>query len=673
MNELINVLLIDDNPENYALTINNAYREGGITKLYNVEPENSKIPVLFFDGERKGYEKFFSLKFLQAPIEIKEFISFSLEIEDKYTSRTLGNIGTVPEIVIFDYHLRQSMDKYPLSTVPANKELLRLLNPNYALVDFLNSQDDNHENHHLTREINPSYSDSNEFVKNGYDNFNSYNDNFGLFAGVEIMRMFRTHPCIGIPATFKGKDDLHPDAYFFEWINDYDLGTMFNRAKRKLKDRTEIIAKSVEQMQKRIKFLILSNKITLDLNEVLRFQEGLIGGDFINKLDRDIIASGLITTDLIRKLICCLENTEDIKQYNAEIEEFHVKQLRVEKRDNKKGTLNEAKEPEKTPAVILLEQFLINLNDTSKIPTTKINAVVDFLENYRTFKVVSAFGEKRYPIDGLFFNEAENNRSEAVKIFFEDILQSVCEMVHKSFTSKDLKFALKIQKELWGAYNSSLFIKRYLLSELWAKKHSEKYKNDISNREENLIKDLVHLFDVDIQNKGGAKCPVGQSIEIRKYFNSKKTPECNSARLAVFMIMLKLLKRHSEIIKASDTELFNEKVKNDSLKPIIKQQPDWDDLIYAIYPVPRNPIVLPIHQRIMDNKIGNEKNNFKKKDAFSNFSNPLRDDFDINIKNGTNIWNFKGQLKAGEKYLFSWFATTIQFDFEIDGTPEWMR
>ena len=53
MNGLINILLIDDNPENYALTVEEAFRQGAITKQYNIAPKGAKIPALFFDDDNK--------------------------------------------------------------------------------------------------------------------------------------------------------------------------------------------------------------------------------------------------------------------------------------------------------------------------------------------------------------------------------------------------------------------------------------------------------------------------------------------------------------------------------------------------------------------------------------------------------------------------------------------
>ena len=109
----INLLLIDDNPKFCWLKIKNAIELGCIQDNgYSNEQLEKQIPVILNDApESEGehwedIEKHFNLKWLQSPLDVREYYDLSSEIESRFTAPKLGEKGFVPEIICFDYALR---------------------------------------------------------------------------------------------------------------------------------------------------------------------------------------------------------------------------------------------------------------------------------------------------------------------------------------------------------------------------------------------------------------------------------------------------------------------------------------------------------------------------------------------------------------------------------------
>lgn len=300
----INILWIEDNPLQNAL-YGKQINERSQSDLLDQSFNNDRIPAVFFNDENRELHKFFSLKLLQHPEEIREYVSACLEVEDKKGAKALGNtMGAIPEIIVFDYKLLDGIDlegaiekEAIVPYISDMKPIREILNPTFEI--YKNHQDifqnrmpyfedsDNHS-YHLTdfiKRINGKIFTSNDIAKNAEDDSkveensatNSeileeilkkdeselVNDQLGLFAGVVISRLFKEHSSIAIPATFNHPDisRMHISSKFFEWINGYDLGDMFGSNFRGEKDWDKIIPHGIEKLRIRIEQQVKSGKV----------------------------------------------------------------------------------------------------------------------------------------------------------------------------------------------------------------------------------------------------------------------------------------------------------------------------------------------------------------------------------------------------------------------------
>ena len=256
----ITILLIEDNPAQEGIkTKDLKSRSIDIGSL----DDNIDVPGINFKEEKnKELHNLFALKVLQHPEEIKEFISNCLEKEDKEGSIALGAVaGIVPEIVEFDYKLGDNFqinsENKNIKYWPSYLKLRKHYNPNFLFRGEQHLEKKENENYQaknfIERINNKSDTTGNDdWYKKDETDLTKRDDELGLYAGVEITRLFRNHVCIGIPATFNFnvRERLHAFGKFYEWINDYDLGTMFSREERKegRKDWDSVIAAAVKQL-----------------------------------------------------------------------------------------------------------------------------------------------------------------------------------------------------------------------------------------------------------------------------------------------------------------------------------------------------------------------------------------------------------------------------------------
>ncbi len=297
MEHLITILLIEDNPAQEGLKAKDLQDRGIDIGNLNL---NADVPAIIFESQsKKKLYKHFQLKVLQHPEEIKEFISMFLFAEDSIGETGVGAIsGLVPEVVVFDYKLsdnitinqeKDSKDRNPtfsMSYFGSSEKIRQLYNPNFLLINSCSALFQDHTLF-LERKENRLYTIS-DFVKRLHyerasekDTLHSdveqlSEDELGLFAGVQITRMFRNHSCVGIPATIVKKDieTLHVYSKFFEWINEYDLGSMFSRADRDRKDWDTLISAAMDQLRQRILVLARSKKVFLNLSQLRDYARG---------------------------------------------------------------------------------------------------------------------------------------------------------------------------------------------------------------------------------------------------------------------------------------------------------------------------------------------------------------------------------------------------------------
>jgi hypothetical protein len=276
----INILWIEDNPLQeglFAAVINE--REGEM--LFDDSLTNTRVPAVYFNGERQEYFRYFKLQLLQHPEEIREYISSCLTIEDIKGAKELGATeGAVPELVIFDYKLYENIDlgssENSMIYTEETKVIREHLNPNFNIYEkhrdlfgertpyFENDEITSYSTDDFVKRINNNSALKAEDDTSKKDKSELLNDQLGLFAGVEIARMFRNHPCVAVPATFNNSDvaKMHVFSKFYEWMNEYDLGTMFSSKNRGEKRWDVIIPHAVEQLRVRIQTQIRSGRIT---------------------------------------------------------------------------------------------------------------------------------------------------------------------------------------------------------------------------------------------------------------------------------------------------------------------------------------------------------------------------------------------------------------------------
>lgn len=289
----INILWIEDNPLWHRGRCSEVKNKKG-ESVFDSSLDEEFLPVISLTGEFVGLENFFNLKVLQHPEEIKEYFSLCLKIEDKYGFGTLGNIeGVVPEVVVFDYKLFENIkinkageENFPISYSRPNQPIREFINPNFAILDKF--PDDLSEfDLHLENPKNSGY-DEDEFIKRTYspDNLNVEeieeikrrikNDEFGLYAGIQIVKLFRHHACVGIPATVNReiRKSLHPFSRFYEWLNQNDLSTALYREDRGDKTWNSILTDGMKQLRERIIVLVQSGKITPFYEQLNQLSDG---------------------------------------------------------------------------------------------------------------------------------------------------------------------------------------------------------------------------------------------------------------------------------------------------------------------------------------------------------------------------------------------------------------
>lgn len=557
----ITILLIEDNPAQEGIKSKDLKSRG-----IDIGDLNDSIDVpgiSFKKEENKNFHSLFALKILQHPEEIREFISNCLEKEDKEGPIALGNIaGIVPEIVEFDYKL---WDNFQINSENKNikywsayQKLRGHYNPNF----LFNGE------HHLQKRENENYT-----VKDFIERINKKNnatgkepwykkdeqqlkdDELGLYAGVEVTRLFRNHVSVGIAATFNkdGVEKLHAFGKFYEWINDYDLGTMFSREERGNKDWDSVISAAVKQLQIRIKTQLQCNKVTINLTQLLAY----------------------------------------------------------------------AKE----------------------IPTD---------QEKRIFTFQSAYGVRHLPLDGLFIDVEANKRDEAIETWVNDLLLN--------FKTGAYKSAKDASAQLIQAYRAIPVIKnRIRLSELAVKLCNSEALNCKENDELEKLKSEFGIGNIQVTNcvNNGDAENSNLTNKVVDY-RDVKTSENETNRLIVLFTDLQVHNVWQNFCKMNEnTDLDGQ------ISTLLKSRPTLDDLRAALFPIPKNPLVLPYHYHLLS-----DKSKFKSKDAFEVWDTHLG-----KSKMNDNAMFPKAEypkgLGPGEKQLCKSFALDIGLESKY--YPNWLK
>lgn len=569
----ITILLIEDNPAQEGIKAKDLkYRGSDIGSL----DDNIDVPGINFKKKgNKELHNLFILKVLQHPEEIKEFISNCLEKEDKEGSVALGGVaGIVPEIVVFDYKLYNNIEinsesddqgevKRHIKYWSSFQKLREHYNPNFLFNKEQHLEKKENENYTVKDFIERINKDQNITGNEAWyklDEKRLKEDDLGLYAGVEITRLFRNHASIGIPATSNKENikNLHTFSKFYEWVNDYDLGTMFSREERGNKDWDSVITAAVKQLRIRIETQLKSYKITLNLTQILAW--------------------------------------------------------------------------------------------SNEHPTEQEKQII----NERNFTFQSAYGVRNLSLDGLFIDVEADKRDVAIKLWVNGLLKNI--KGDSYATAKDAS------TKLIEAYQAVPVIRnRVSLSELAVKLCNNE---TLSSKDNKNLQDLLVEFGIGkpqitncINNmKADGDNLTNKVVEYREV----KAGTNEENRLIILFTDLQLHKVWQNFCKMNENALLDGQI-----SAFLKSPPTLDDLRAALFPIPKNPLVLPYHYHLL-----NDKNKFKSKDPFDVWDKHLGRDMD-NDKGIFYKSEYPKNLTNGEKQLALSFSLDI--GLEIKYQPSWLK
>ncbi len=223
-NEKLQILLIDDNPQ----------------RFWNDTLYDLKLP--------KQYRPFFSILWIRTPEEARYILDVYTKICIQAPEHIL-KIGLPPEILIFDYTLSQTSNKYRRK-------------------DHQSSNIINHLND-LIRELDITVLPLDPEDRAPLDKAQESKDKLGCFIGITYARSFSDYPCAAIPTT------AHPENVkknsiedFFEWLNSKYLYNAFESRTRTTPNWEELINIGVQTYREKIKEFILAKLIRIPINEL---------------------------------------------------------------------------------------------------------------------------------------------------------------------------------------------------------------------------------------------------------------------------------------------------------------------------------------------------------------------------------------------------------------------
>lgn len=257
----INIFWIEDNPVQDDFVV----RDGVPYPSFNITGSNGQ----------------FTFKLFQHPVEVQEYLSM---VNTLHELDYLGDLGkscsrAIPDIVVFDYKLSDNFSA-------SNPKALQYSHP--AQHAFL-------ERHSASLELKQCFKDEfgsktlfldrNDVVEGNYDRDellesigvrdfegNQDNEEFGLYAGIAIIREFKDFITLGVPATFNKADtnSVSPNSLFYEWLNSYDMVDAIHRPDKSSKNWDDIVKFSLPLLRRRIVNQVRSRKITPSFEQLNR-------------------------------------------------------------------------------------------------------------------------------------------------------------------------------------------------------------------------------------------------------------------------------------------------------------------------------------------------------------------------------------------------------------------
>lgn len=209
---------------------------------------------------------------------------------------------------------------------------------------------------------------------------------------------------------------------------------------------------------------------------------------------------------------------------------------------------------------------------------------------HEVLTIRSRYGLRRLPIPALFLDYKPWQREEAARSWAGRVLDKIFSGAEAGFklTLEDFIQGRNLAQILWAAYDSDEFIKRVKLSELLARKSGRNQPDPLTTAEESELEELKRHFGVRAV-EARSTCGVNY-VDIR---NERFTDR--QKRWAALLIIVQLLARSATV-----------RNKLEGRPAPDARQPEYDyslcqplqaaDVYLALFPVARDPLILPFHQ-----------------------------------------------------------------------------
>lgn len=308
-------------------------------------------------------------------------------------------------------------------------------------------------------------------------------------------------------------------------------------------------------------------------------------------------------------------------------------------------------------AMIALQKKLLNhlrlgkisvafshLNDLTKRP----------IPEQRIFQFESVYGRRQLPLDGLFFYVPKAQRDHAINEWAVSLSDMYAKQNGVSYS--DYKEAANQSEDLINAYATDLVDKRIELS----KRVVQLLNKEIPQTDERL-KELMDFFGVAERHiRAFEEGKSAQHHQIGRHAVDFRSVSHDIGRLVVLMTQLRLHVtyqqfRESEAVSTMDTRMA------ERLKP----HPNDDDLLFALFPVARSPLVLPFHLIFLNNVFEETTMKAKLKQPYEGWWTAL-DNLELREKG-----EFPANLTDGERRICRSFADEIKLKSKF--YPSWLE
>ncbi|MBW1996612.1 MAG: hypothetical protein JRJ29_01470 [Deltaproteobacteria bacterium] len=291
-------------------------------------------------------------------------------------------------------------------------------------------------------------------------------------------------------------------------------------------------------------------------------------------------------------------------------------------------------------------------------------------QEQRTLTITSRYGRRCFPIDGLFIDIAEPDRSAEAGQWAREILESALGHWGKGEAKpapyqesiKEIIDALAVSDELWNAWSSDKLLEHFELSRLIAKaQKTKKEGEELESEDKAALKKLCDLYGVKEEDiySGRPECSKGY-VDIRYFDCSDKIK-----RWAITFSMIKLLAMRQKAVDNSRASIFRGKSNQEVMRLVaIKEH----DVYLLIFPLAKNRLPLPWHNEDK-NALGTWTNYLKRLGTGKSQKKSDWGDLGVSVPDvlaGKDWVSSSPQSDHGllptERQILKWYALSIGFE-----------